>query len=281
MGKHLLALQFAKALLCERRSADELACGQCHACTLFNGETHPDFINVESEEPTKSIGIDRIRQLLPTLALKPHSAGFRVVLINAADCLNNAAANAFLKCLEEPNERTVIILVAADIGRLPATIRSRCQHLKLTQPSRTQATEWLLQQQVQTDHAILLNMARGSPYLALQYAQDNLLALRNTCFDDWVRIAKQQTSPVATAEQWQKLPNEALLNWVMSWVVDLIKCHYRVSSPQLLNPDLQPLLQELQKQLDLTGLFGLYDLLLNTQKQLHTQLISSYCLKSF
>jgi DNA polymerase-3 subunit delta' len=209
---------------------------------------------------------------LPVLALKPQFEGFRVVMIVSAEWLNTAAANAFLKCLEEPNERTVIILVSANVGRLPATILSRCQHLKMTPPPATQALAWLRAQQAPGDHALLLTLAQGAPLLALQYAEENSIALRQSCFDDWMGIAQAQRSPLTVAERWQKLPVVPLLNWLSSWVVDLIKSHYAVQSAYLHNPDLQPVLQEAQKRLDLTALFSLYDVLLTTRKQIHTPL---------
>jgi DNA polymerase III subunit delta' len=272
LGKQQLALQFANALLCENRTSAGLACGHCHSCVLFRAATHPDFIAVQPEEAGKGIGVDIIRQLLPKLALKPQFEGFRVVIIVSAESLNNAAANAFLKCLEEPNERTVIILVTAHAGRLPATIISRCQQLKLTRPTVEMATEWLKLQHVQAEHKLLLNLAQGSPLLALQYAQENSLVLRNACFEEWLHIAQKQINPAAVAERWLKLPLVPLLNWISSWVVDLIKSHYSVQRSYFNNPDLQPVLQEEQKRLDLIGLFALYDALLTTQKQVYTQL---------
>lgn len=271
LGKQLLALQFTKALLCEHRTPIGFACDQCHACLLFNADTHPDFINIQPEV-SKSLGIDIIRALLPTLALKPHGNGFRVVVISQAESLNNAAANAFLKCLEEPNERTVIILITADAARLPATIRSRCQQLKISPPTRRQAIDWLIQQKITTDHDTLLNLAQGAPFLALQYAKENIHALHNTCLDEWVKLSKQQISPVTLAEQWQKHPYAPLLNWMSTWVIDLIKNGCNVQQKHLLNPEAQRLLQEPQNELDLTALFALYDKLLEAQKLLHTQL---------
>lgn len=283
LGKQVLALQFAKSLLCEQRTPAGFACDHCHACLLFNADTHPDFISLQPEEgggtepdskpgTTKTLGVDKIRGLLPILALKPHGHGFRIVLIQMAEALNNAAANAFLKCLEEPNARTVIILVTAASGRLPATIRSRCQHLKITPPTRRQAIDWLIQEHVATDHDTLLNIAQGAPFLALQYGKENLNLLHNTCFEQWVQLSKQQINPVSLAELWQKHPSAPLLHWMAAWVVDLVKHRYGVGHTAFLNANLQPLLQETQKQLDLIGLFALYDLLLESQKQLHTQL---------
>ncbi|MCX7086565.1 MAG: DNA polymerase III subunit delta' [Methylococcales bacterium] len=272
LGKHQLALQFADALLCEARLPNGFACGHCHGCLLQKAGTHPDFIAVQPEEPGKGLGIDVIRRLLPVLTLKPQFEGFRVVMINSAELLNMNAANAFLKCLEEPNERTVIILVSANAGRLPATIRSRCQQLKIASPSRAVATEWLMQQNVLTDHAILLNLAQGAPFLALQLARENSIALRNSCFDEWLGIARQQHNPVAIAERWQKLPSVPLLSWISSWVVDLIKRQYNVQGSHFYNPDLQTVLQDAQKPLNLKALFALYDVVLTTQKQIHTQL---------
>lgn len=272
LGKRRLAWQYAAALLCENRQSNQLACGKCHSCKLFNAHTHPDFISIEPEAEEKALGIDLIRGLLPKLALKPQYEGFRIVIIHAAEQMNNASANAFLKCLEEPNERTVIILICANARRLPATILSRCQQLHIEKPDSGLAVAWLVQQQVANDHEALLNLAQGSPLRALDYAKEQLAPLRNACFKDWLKIARQQSYPAAVAEQWQKLPSTPLLQWLCSWITDSIKSHYTTEAKYFYNQDFHAELQVVNKKLDLKRLFALYDIVLATQKNWHTTL---------
>ncbi len=272
LGKQQLAYSFAKALLCNQRLPNAQSCGQCSRCKLFNAKTHPDFINVSPEEGSKIIGIDRIRELIITLALKPQFENYRVVLINPADKLNNAAANAFLKCLEEPNERTCVILLAESLSKLPATILSRCQKMTLTKPKREIANAWLNQQQVIENKTLLLNLAQGAPLLANEYAKANILPLRQQCFSDWLNIANGQLNPIEIAEKWYKQQVSLILFWLISWSCDLIKCFYQTQTINLYNPDLQISLQELVGRLKLKDIYHFYDNLLQSRQKMDSQI---------
>lgn len=267
IGKAVLALHFAQALLCEQPQADYAACGRCHSCWLFKANTHPDFILLEPEQGKTVIGIDQIRTLITKLSLKPQFERYRVVLLNPADKMNTASANAFLKCLEEPNERTVVLLISDRPSKLPATIRSRCQKLIMPLPERTLALAWL---QPQTENSeLLLTLAQGSPLLALGYAQQNLLSLRHECFQQWLSVIKRQSHPVMIAEQWLKHADSPLLFWLTSWVVDVIRCAY--AGDNLYNFDLQPELQDLALRLNKMQVYALYDVLLQSRVRLDTQ----------
>ncbi|MDD5319827.1 MAG: DNA polymerase III subunit delta' [Methylococcales bacterium] len=272
LGKQHLADQYAYSLLCAKPQTNGIACGHCHNCLLLNAETHPDFMQIRPDEAKTSITIDQIRSLVAKLTLKPQFDMYRVVIVNPADKMNNAAANAFLKCLEEPAERTVIILISDKSAGLPATIVSRCQKLAVARPAKEIACSWLKQQAVQNDRELLFSLAQGSPLLALRYANEGSLTLRNDCFKAWVDIAKQRSHPVIVAENWHKLPESSLIFWITSWIIDLIKCCYLPKSDGLYNPDLKESLQELSQQLELKGLYRLYDLLLKSRQLLDTQI---------
>jgi DNA polymerase III subunit delta' len=277
LGKRQLAHQFAAALFCAAPKADGMGCGVCSSCLLVNAETHPDFIRIEPEEAGKNITIGQIRSLITRLALKPQFETYRVVIISPADKMNNAAANAFLKCLEEPTERTLIILISEKPAKLPATIISRCQKLAVASPDNAMVVDWLAKT-LQSDATIsktLCNqvfLAQGAPLLALDYVNDGTLNLRNDCFNAWMAIAKQRKSPVMIAEDWYKLPESPLLFWITSWIIDLIKCFYHPKAENLYNPDLSEQLQELSRHLELKGLYKLYDLLLAGRQRLDTQI---------
>jgi len=285
LGKQQLARQFAVALLCASPQANGMACGHCSSCLLVNAETHPDFIRIQPEEPGKGITIGQMRNLVTRLTLKPQFETYRVVIVSPADKMNNAAANAFLKCLEEPNERTVIILISEKPSVLPATIISRCQKLAVATPDKAVVLAWmekiLLEKTRQGDvipnitEAMLpgsIALAQGAPLLALDYVNDQTLTLRNDCFNAWLAIAKQLKSPVLIAEDWHKLPASPLIFWMTSWIIDLIKCFYPARVENLYNPDLNRQLQELSQRLELKGLYKLYDLLLAGRQRLDTQI---------
>ncbi len=282
LGKQQLATQFAVALLCANPQVNGLACGHCNSCLLINAQTHPDFIRLQPEEPGKGIGIGQIRSLITRLTLKPQFETYRVVIVSPADMINHAAANAFLKCLEEPTERTCIILITEKPAKLPATIISRCQKLAVTTPDKEIVVQWLeetlqggtpLATPLQKQELFCnVSLAQSAPLLALDYVNDHSLSLRNECFEAWLSIAKQLKSPVIIAEDWHKLPAAPLLFWISSWIIDLIKCFYSSRFDNVYNPDLHGQLQELSQRVELKGLYKLYDLLLLTRQRLDTQI---------
>ncbi len=139
-GHHLdeletLARTLAKTLNCQqpvRPIAGGVAtdcCDACLVCRKIDGENHGDVHWVRPESKTRIITIEQIRELSREIHLKPNDAEFKVAVIVAADRLNSQAANAFLKTLEEPPAKSVLILLTTDPSRLLETILSRCLRL--------------------------------------------------------------------------------------------------------------------------------------------------------
>lgn len=271
LGKRQLALKYAQYLICLDRQENTF-CGVCESCKLFVAKTHPDLIFLEPEEPGKALGIDLIRQLIIKLALKPQYSGYRVVLISPAEQMNINSANAFLKCLEEPPERTVFLLLTAQMQQLPATIRSRCQKLLLAPPDVETGSLWLQQKGITEHNELLLRLAQGAPLQAFSLAKDNLLEQRQSCFEDWKNIILTHYCPVSLAEKWQKIPADLLLNWIISWTEDIIRCQFHVSQSLIANNDLEKHLHVLAKQLSLKLLFEFYNLLLKDTYRIKTSL---------
>jgi DNA polymerase-3 subunit delta' len=125
VGKRATALAFAQALSCERRPGE--GCGACEPCRKLDAGIHPDLIAFEVL-PEKG-QTERVRELLPRLAYAPNEARARVVLIDPAHELNDAAANVLLKTLEEPPAGTHFVLCSSMAAGLLTTIRSRCQRV--------------------------------------------------------------------------------------------------------------------------------------------------------
>ena len=265
LGKVQLAKQMAQSLLCDHPLDNGIYCNTCHSCTLFNAETHPDFLALQPETDAQIINVTQIRSLISKLQLKPQFDSYRVIIVKPAELLNQSAANSFLKCLEEPAEKTVMLLVTDKPTRLPATIISRCQKMNISTPDKQLALNWLQQQKITGDLPVLLDIALGSPLLAETYAQQKILALRSRCFEQWVDLAHQHAEPVAIAEEWLQHPDEPLIGWVISWLIDIIKIQYHTDIYDLYNPDLKQSLQELTQKLNLQGLFEFYDKLLQTK----------------
>ncbi len=275
LGKFALAQHFAQSLLCFTRDSAADYCGQCQSCRLFQAETHPDYKIIEPEQAGKSITIAMIRELTTQLSLKPQFESQRVVVINPADSLNNAAANAFLKYLEEPTERTTLLLITEKPTKLPATIRSRCQKLLISCPGESVLKAWLEQHNAGKNSETVMRLSQGSPLLAKQLSDRAILALRAQCFSDWVSVGCAKTNANELAGQWYKLDRDELaflLFWLTSWVMDMITLAYHRQALNVYNPDLIEDLQELTEKLDLKSLYKYYDFLLRSQKTLDTPL---------
>ncbi len=167
-GKSRLAMALARLLLCAH-PVSGLNCGQCHACELLAAGSHGDFRWLAPEEKSRVIKIEQIRQLVEFTNRTASFGQRKLVVLAPAESMNPNAANALLKSLEEPAADTYLILVCHRLQGLPATIRSRCQMLRLALPPREQGLEWL--DQVTGDRsrsAMLLDLAQGRPMLAEQ-----------------------------------------------------------------------------------------------------------------
>jgi DNA polymerase-3 subunit delta' len=269
LGKTRLAEVFAQRLLC--RQPAEFACGHCSACHLFHAGTHPDFIRVEPAEPGKPIPVDSIRQLLAVLALKPQYEAHRVVLLKPAHALNIHAANALLKTLEEPAMKTLMLLLSDAPSALPATILSRCQRFSLAIPERTVACAWLAEQNLNLPPETLLAAAKGAPLKALALSETDAIQRRQKVFSEWVDLFGQREDPVLLAERWAEQPHEDYLEWLSSWVVDLVRWRSGGGSHSIQDQDLQAGLQSIVERVDLPRLFELWDLLLRAKRLLKTQ----------
>jgi DNA polymerase-3 subunit delta' len=168
IGKDHFALALARLLLCHQSEAGT-NCGSCKACELSRNQTHGDLRWLQPEGTSRVIKIDQVRSAL-AFCQKTASFGQRKVLVIApADTLNTHAANALLKCLEEPAPDTHIILVCQRPHSIPATVRSRCQQLAFPLPDTTLATQWLALIIGDTQGAgasDFLELAGGRPLLA-------------------------------------------------------------------------------------------------------------------
>jgi len=202
IGKHLLALHLAQALLCETPAAGGRACGRCVACNWVERGTHPDLrviapVTYDDEgnaTPADVIAVDAIRDLIAFALLSSHRGGAKVAVIAPAETLNASAANALLKTLEEPPPGTSLILVSSQPGRLPATITSRCHRFAAAIPDRAAAVAWLTGEKiVHPERALAL--AGGAPLRAVALGADASQRTRDWLLNELSR--PERMSPVA------------------------------------------------------------------------------------
>lgn len=168
VGKKKTALTFAKALNCRRTrkrwmvNGDAMVpCGKCRPCKKISSGNHPDIIVIEPEK--SRIKIARIRELGHMLAAKPYEAMQRVVIIDQAQAMNPEAGNSLLKMLEEPPEKTFLVLTAGSTGSLLPTVVSRCQQIRFRPIPVDTLVKYLGQQGIPHGEAeILGRLANGS-----------------------------------------------------------------------------------------------------------------------
>ncbi len=235
-GMAELARGLAQSLLCESGRGG-VACGECPACNWFRDGNHPDFREVrpevldDADEPAEDgaesakeekkslfIKIDQIRALADFMTLSTHRDGLRILVLHPAEAMKSEAANALLKTLEEPLPGTLIILTTARMGRLLATIKSRCRKLPAPCPPAGEALAWLKAQGVEHAERALAS-AGGAPLDALQFATDEYQAARLT----FVRsLAGRQADMLACAQAFEKSGVAEPLTWLHTWVYDLL-----------------------------------------------------------
>ncbi len=128
-----VARTLAKTLNClspvKQNGAPIDCCDICATCARVDNDAHPDVHWVRPESKSRVILIDQVRELMRELGLKPAEAQIKVGVVVGADRLNVQAGNAFLKTLEEPPGRSVLILLTTDPQRVLETIASRCLRL--------------------------------------------------------------------------------------------------------------------------------------------------------
>jgi DNA polymerase-3 subunit delta' len=173
VGKTLLARTIAQALNCLEIEPSERPCGRCRACKLIAADRHPDVRLLEPEITGRGklqIRIDTIRELAQELTLAPYEARRRIAILRRFDAANPNAANAFLKTLEEPPDKVLLILTALDATSLLPTIASRCRELPLRPLAADQVQEALVNRwrADPTQARLLAHFADGRLGLAVQ-----------------------------------------------------------------------------------------------------------------
>lgn len=257
LGKTLMATAFARLALC-RSPADGIACGHCAGCAQFDAGTHPDYNRVEIEEEKSSISVEQIRGLIGDLQLKSGHGGRKVALIGPAEAMSIAAANSLLKTLEEPPADTLLLLVTAAPGRLPATVRSRCQSVALAAPAADVALTWLKARGQRDDWPVLLGFSGGAPLAALALASTGIETRRQAFFAALARLRNREANPVMLAVH----PKDAypeLLRLLWSFVSDLILIRNAGPRAAVVNRDQLALLQKTAEGINLRSLYAYLD----------------------
>lgn len=246
-GIEIFAEAFAKSMLCENRLSDGQACASCQSCHWFDQYAHPDYRQVlpetleiargiqntdkntsaddesatgkVSREPSRKIGIDKIRSLADFINISTHRGGVRIVSVYPAETMTSESSNALLKMLEEPPSETLFILISNHLDALLPTIVSRCSKLAFPMPETSVALDWLKKQGIDDAENWLAEQG-GSPITALAEAQNGTREEITVLLSELA--ARDDTELLKTAEKLQKIPMANLVTWHQRWLYDLL-----------------------------------------------------------
>ena len=258
-GKETFAEQFLAWVLCAKRQPKHLACGECGSCQWLKADTHPNYVHITTDEDNKKqnakIKIEKIRDLLPFV--QQTVDGWRVIIIEPAEALNTASANALLKTLEEPGDRVVIILLADHYLKLPATIRSRLQHFALDRINEQQAEQFLNQHLSHSDLAqqhLLMNLSNHMPLQAITLSESEWIPQRAEFLKDWQKLVIDKNMPTAIATKWNKALTFSDFSQMFEYLLSDLICVKL--NQQLKNTDLD--FNVLAERYSLETLFSIY-----------------------
>ncbi len=280
VGKRLVALALARALLCQTGRG----CGDCSPCRKVDHNNHPDIHLLDAEGTT--IKIDQVRALQKQLSLRPLEGEYRICLIDGAERLNPAAANALLKTLEEPQPNTVMILLSSQPEALLTTIRSRCQRLPFQRLPKQRLTEILAKRLdlKDTEAAVLAALSDGSFKKALGQNKELYLERRHELLRNLLALSAGSTIPLfklADELAGDKENLEEILDIFRAFYRDLLLLKHGRPEHELVNLDLKETLyrqlktattQTLLKKLEALET-GRYHLQRNVNRQLAMEIM--------
>lgn len=188
VGKAFFAGELAKAVLCRQPKPD--ACEVCDSCRRYDAGRHADFHVVTPAQGKRYVTIDQIKALQEAISIKAVEGGYKVFVVDGADNMTPEAANAFLKTLEEPPPRSLLVLTAATLETLPDTIVSRCQIVRFRPLPATLIARLLAEQHnVPADQAAAIAQFAGG-------SMGRAVALTQGQAEEWREWVKQEGSGI-------------------------------------------------------------------------------------
>lgn len=243
MGEDALIYAIARFLMCQQPQGQK-SCGKCRGCQLMQAGTHPDYYRLEPEKGKSTLGIDAVRDISEKLYEHARLGGAKVVWLSDASLLTEAAANALLKTLEEPPEKTWFFLSCRDPGRLLATLRSRCRHHHVAVPQETWALSWLQREVTASQESALaaLRLCSGAPAAALELLQKEAWSHRmQLCGAVEQAINSRDWLSVLSVLNHDRAPER--LHWLVSLLLDAMKLQQ--GATLVSNVDVWPLVNTL------------------------------------
>lgn len=240
-GKSELLQQIIADLVCRKVSSGH--CGECQNCILCLQGYHPD---VHYVEPDKNVvKVKMIRELTEFFTSTPHCSDYKISVINQAECMNVAAANALLKVLEEPPSRGILFLLTGSKHQLMATIKSRCISLDvvITAAEKNKLSAWLQcelfnQSDNQTgcdEEAIqdALTLSDYQPKSALKLLKNNQLDVFRSQLDDLFAAFNQDQSISVVAKQLIAAQNSHNWAYIQRYCLQLLKSSFNSNQHEI------------------------------------------------
>ena len=279
MGKRAFVWRLVAWLLCRNREQSPLgACGNCESCQWLKSGTHPSLqvlpiINMpmnaaiherhaalKSSNKTKmastsstsnqaaktaaksslTIKIDDIRALQPFIY--QGGQGMRICVLDYAEQMTIAAANALLKTLEEPQAQVYLFLISDIPAKLLPTIKSRVQQLPLQSIEPSVARDYVTHALGSTIHREtvspsqieqLLQMANGAPLAAIELAQADWYGKRALWLTVWQALRQGKRSSIAASDYWQsQLSIQDFIQLTETMLLDIQRLEVGLESQQ-------------------------------------------------
>jgi DNA polymerase-3 subunit delta' len=280
IGKRLLAIRFAQALLCDGAASPTGtdSCGVCRSCRQVEAQTHPDFsvIRPDPEQANPQIKIEQIREIEQQLIYRPLIGDRKICVIDEADRMTIGAANALLKTLEEPPDHSLFLLITSRASALPVTIRSRCQALRLTPPARTQIeAAVILRRNLPPPQArFLAVLSDGQLGRALELDLDEEKARQREYTSLLTPAALGSIGTLlSTAETLAKADRAGdALAWLQGWLRDLLMLAVTGASDDILDQDRRRTLTSLASTVNVDVLTDLLEEIETLERQGHRHL---------
>ena len=221
VGKINLALAAARRLLEDTDGDAPLLQAHEAAAAMARrhepADRHPDLHWVFPEPKRNTLTVEQVREATRALSLTSLTARAKVLILEPADAMTMAAANALLKTLEEPSDDTYLLLISHQPGRLPATVRSRCQSLPVRCPPVAEAVAWLKdagKDPQGVDWPLLLEAARGAPLRAIDWMESDVCRVYKELEVTLESISTNRVDPQTVVDQWLAGDIEAALSWL-------------------------------------------------------------------
>lgn len=272
IGKKLTAINLAKAINCLKDTEHIDACDVCLSCRKIDAATHPDFLVITPEKGEIRVG--EIRAVGEALSFRPYEGKRKVVIINDSDTMNQSAANAFLKTLEEPPDESLLILITAHPDRLPETIRSRCSRinfLPLSADSCKKVIRAILSENNRGPEiadrmlSTIVSLSMGRPGLAIS---SDILKDR----ERFIVLLRNMLSGVNEAwadreemEQWFDMVFILMRDMVLTKIIESngegnpMSKEHSYNTSALFNADIMDFISEINKTKDIMSIIKIYD----------------------